>query len=116
MKTTLLYYAILIAVLLPFKASSQYKEELKEIVYYLSSPELRGRGTNDIGQKHAAGYIANYFKNNGVPNIYNNYDSIDYMQHFSLIRFRQKTKVYTIIDKDTLKINKAYAFKSANYT
>ena len=38
------------------------------------------------------------------------------MQHFSLIRFRQKTKVYTIIDKDTLKINKAYAFKSANYT
>ena len=65
MKTTLLYYAVLIAALLPFRASCQYKEELKEIVYHLSSPELRGRGTCDIGQKHAAGYIANYFKNNG---------------------------------------------------
>lgn len=115
MKTTLLYYAVLIAALLPFRASCQYKEELKEIVYHLSSPELRGRGTCDIGQKHAAGYIANYFKNNGVQNFNRNYDSIDYMQHFSLVRFRQKTKVYTIIDKDTLKINNAFAFKSVNH-
>ncbi len=116
MKTTLLYYAVLIAALLPFRASCQYKEELKEIVYHLSSPELRGRGTCDIGQKHAAGYIANYFKNNGVQNFNRNYDSIDYMQHFSLIEFKQNTVVYTIIGEDSLKVNKAYAFKSVNQT
>jgi hypothetical protein len=38
------------------------------------------------------------------------------MQHFSLIEFKQNTVVYTIIGEDSLKVNKAYAFKSVNQT
>ncbi len=113
-KKRLVNILFLIAVLFPKSIFCQYKEEIKEIVYHLASPELQGRLTGSMGQKKAAGYISNYFKNNKLLNIKNEYDSVDYMQHFDLIGFKHQAIVYAIRKQDTLKINNALSFKNTN--
>lgn len=41
------------------------KEEQKEWLYYLASPELEGRGTGEKGNELASQFIANFFLNHG---------------------------------------------------
>jgi hypothetical protein len=104
--TTTLFFAIQANT-----ARCQYHDELKAIVYHLASDELRGRNTGDIGQKLAAGYMANYFIENKIPGIGGTFDSVGYMQHFNLISFRQQTRVLAIKNQDSLKLTMGVAFK-----
>ncbi len=111
MRNTVLFTLSLLLVLQANNLRSQHLPELKEIVYHLASDELRGRNTGDIGQKLAAGYMANYFMANKIPGIKETFDSVGYMQHFSLIRFSQQTRVLAIKNQDSLKLTTGVSFR-----
>ena len=48
-------------------ASTISKEELKDLLTILASDEYEGRETGKPGQKKAAQFIADYYKELGVP-------------------------------------------------
>lgn len=57
-------------------AESITDEELKEHVYFLAGKECEGRETGEKGQKIAANYLADYFKQLGIKPITDNYFQI----------------------------------------
>lgn len=73
-------------------ASLQYAqtitaEELKKHLTYIASDELEGRDTGSEGQRKAAEYIANHFKNLGLLPIVPQKDGTkDYFQRFNLYK------------------------------
>lgn len=58
-------------------------ENIKQHVYTLASPEMQGRNTGEQGQKDAAAYISNYFRQNGLDSLGLN----SYYQTFNLYSF-----------------------------
>ena len=51
-------------------ANTITKKDLKQILYQLSSNDFTGRKSGEKGQKLAAKYLANYYKNIGVKSAY----------------------------------------------
>lgn len=51
-------------------ANTITKKDLKQILYQLSSNDFAGRKSGEKGQKLAAKYLANYYKNIGVKSAY----------------------------------------------
>ena len=69
-------------------AASITQDDLKKLVYTLASNEFEGRKTGEKGQKLAAEYIANYYKERAIdPAI-----TDDYMQQIPMEYFRGRSK------------------------
>ncbi|MCF6348391.1 MAG: M28 family metallopeptidase [Flavobacteriaceae bacterium] len=70
-------------------AESITEDDLKKLVYKLASDEFEGRKTGEKGQKIAAQYIVDYYKNLGVSAA--NTDG-NYLQHIPVEYFRGRSK------------------------
>lgn len=65
----------------PLEFAKQIKlENIKKHTYTLASLEMQGRNTGEQGQKDAAKYISNYFRENGLDSL----DKESYYQSFNL--------------------------------
>ncbi|RXQ95961.1 M20/M25/M40 family metallo-hydrolase [Ancylomarina salipaludis] len=64
------------------------EKELKKNVEVLSSAKMQGRETGTKGQKLAANFIYNQFKNCGLTGINKNTDSLNYFQSFNLSKLK----------------------------
>ncbi len=89
MKTTLIF-AIVLSFSFAFGQSpiepyikSITEQNLKNHIYTLASDTMAGRETGKEGQKLAAEYIANYFRNNGLDSL----DLQGYFQSYSLLKY-----------------------------
>ena len=63
-------------------------KELKKNIEILSSSRMEGRETGKKGQKLAANFIYNQFKNCGLTGIKKNTDSLNYFQSFNLSKLK----------------------------
>jgi len=70
-------------------ANTITQEDLKTLVYKLASDEFEGRRTGDNGQKIAAQYLVDFYKNNGIIGAYK--DS-SYLQIIPQSYFRGRSK------------------------
>ena len=61
-------------------------DNIKTDVYKLSSEEMQGRETGEIGQKRAAKYIYNQFKDAGLLSYHLTQDSLSYFQNFDIYK------------------------------
>jgi hypothetical protein len=59
------------------------QQNLEKHVYTLASDSLEGRETGEPGQKKAASYIANHFKENGLDNL----GQAGYLQPYNLYKY-----------------------------
>lgn len=83
-------------------AKSISKDNLQQDIIMLASDEMEGRETGTIGQKNAAKYIYEQFKQSQIQNKTENLDSTGYFQNFSV--YQQKNSIAEIItDGKTLK-------------
>ena len=62
-------------------------DSIKSHVYYLASPQLKGRNTGSEGQKTAANFIAEKFKNYGLQTLQNT----EYYHYYQLKRKGRNT-------------------------
>ena len=69
-------------------ANSITTKDLKEYLYVLASDSMQGRETGTIGQRSAANYIANFFKEIGIPP----YKYNTYFQKFKVRNVRRYGK------------------------
>ncbi|RDY60616.1 M28 family metallopeptidase [Flagellimonas nanhaiensis] len=105
-KGSVVFVCLILILLLGCKASGQLKfsegidgEELKEMVSYLASKELKGRKTGEIGQFKAAQYISDEFKKLGLSS----FETSDtYYQEFSLVQSAPDFVSLTISSTDLI--------------
>lgn len=97
MRKVLLSLIILIPGILPAQQNIRI-ENVRKHVYTLASDSLKGRGTGSEGQKIAAGYIADNFKQWGLIPAGNNNETNPYFQKFSIFSPLQS---YAYISSDT---------------
>ncbi len=90
--------------------SAQYSKELRQIIDTLASNTMAGRKAGDIGAEMASRYIAGYFIRHKIPSVKGTFDTLDYLQPFSVDRFYAVSKVYAILNQDTISIPDAEAF------
>ena len=69
-------------------ANSITVEDLKEYLYVLASDSMKGRETGTLGQRNAANFIVNFFKEIGIPP----YKYNTYLQKFKLRNVRRYGK------------------------
>ena len=69
-------------------ANSIIVEDLKEYLYVLASDSMKGRETGTLGQRNAANFIVNFFKEIGIPP----YKYNTYLQKFKVRNVRSYGK------------------------
>ena len=69
-------------------ANSITVEDLKEYLYVLASDSMKGRETGTLGQRNAANFIVNFFKEIGIPP----YKYNTYLQKFKVRNVRRYGK------------------------
>jgi len=80
-------------------ANSITEGDLKEYLYVLASDSMKGRETGAIGQRKAAKYIANFFKEIGIPP----YKYNSYFQKFKVRNVRRYGKWKKQVNKKYIK-------------
>lgn len=75
-------------------------QEITDHVYYLASDELEGRDTGTPGQKKAAAYIANAFKDYGLLPVFNRPND-PYYQKFTYYPYAETENVLGYIPADS---------------
>lgn len=83
-------------------AKSITVDELKTHMYVLAHDSLEGRNTGDRGQKVAAEYIANHFKNIGLPAVVPTDKGKSHLQKFDLYK-TIKGEAYLKVGKESFK-------------
>lgn len=90
-------------VCISFISTAQEKEYAKQVIDYLCSPELQGRGYVGDGNKKAAEYIAAEFQKNGLQPL-----TKDYFQYFSYPANSFPEKVGVTVNGEKLVPGKDY--------
>jgi len=76
------YFLLCLPLLWLLAAQAQQQAPFKQHISYLASEALKGRFTGSKGEKAAAQYIVEQYKQNGITNVAGNYNAGKYLQGF----------------------------------